>query len=1057
MSVKTVSVVVFLFICVSLSGQNIIVSGKVTGSNDSLPLIGANIIVKGTSTGTTADFEGNYSINVNSQLDTLVFSFVGMNPYEVAVGSNKIINVTLSDQAYQVDEVVVTALGITRQSKSLGYSVEKIDADEITKGNDRSFLNSLQGKVAGVNISSSSGAPGSSSRILIRGISSLGRSNQPLFIVDGVPVNNSFSGSESINGGTDFGNKANDINPEDIESISVLKGSAGTSLYGSRASNGVIIITTKKGKFNESASFTYSSNVTFEEPLRLVKYQNEYGQGINGDFVSYENMSWGPAFDGVVRFWGNEVDSSYRVKPYVALPNNVKEFFDIGQTYSNSVSISGGGQLAAYYISYSNVVSDGIFPTDADSYKRNTLSLRTEFKPTNKFSGSISLNYVNKKSKYVLTGQSESSVYNQVMQTPRDISLIELSNISDSYNTLDNYYSLYTVNPYFILNNNSSNYNEDRIYGNINLEYKFLENLKFQVRIGNDFSYERAKSWKTVIEPDGNNKYSAIYDPGEISKSTNYVSILNGDALLTYEKKLGSNFKLQIIAGSNVYESNTNNLYSNVSGLTIDSIYILSNTNESPYVYEYLTKKRLIGMYSNADLSYKDYLFLSLTARNDWSSTLSPGKNSFFYPGVSLGFVFTELIPTVQKILTYGKIRVGFAQTGNDAPLYRLSNTYVRGGVSDGYGAFMFPVSGINGYELDNLLGNPGLRPELRNEYEIGTDLRFLRNRIGVDFTYYNNNITNLIWDADISSTSGFTSKTTNLGKIENKGIELLLTIVPVKTRTLNWELSFNFAKNDNKLVYLNDYTEKVVITGIGVSGGQQINYVAKPGRPIGIFEARTILRDEEGRIVVDNQGVPRSTDDLVEYGDGNYDYTLGVGNVVTIGGISLSASFDIRQGGIMYSRTKDICAWAGTIPVTLYNDRQPFIVPNSVYEAGRDNQGNIIYKENTKPIDQEHLIEFWSNGGYESDGFALIDKSFIKLREVSVSYELSQKLLQKLPFKGLSINIVGKNLYLWTPDDQTYIDPEVSTFGTDLRSNFGEYSATPSTRSISCGLRVTF
>ncbi|HJX72311.1 MAG TPA: carboxypeptidase-like regulatory domain-containing protein, partial [Bacteroidales bacterium] len=389
-----------------VQAQNFRVSGVVISAEDSLSIPGVAVFIKGTETGTITNIDGYFTLDVPSDTSTLVFSFIGMQTQEMKIEGQRYLNIILSPQTYQLKEIVVTALGIRRDSKALGYSATSVNSEEITRSRDRSILNSLQGKVAGVDISSSSGAPGASTRILLRGISSLGGSNQPLFIIDGVPVNNGFSGSTSINGGTDFGNGVNDINPDDIESINFLKGSGGAALYGSRAANGVIVITTKKGQAGTEsrAEIAITSSVSFEEPLRLIQYQNDFGQGINGDAVSYENMSWGPRFDNKLRYWGNEVDNSLRVKAYTGLPNNVREFFNTGKSYNNSISFSNGNQQTSYYFSYSNILQDGIFPTNADSYNRHTFSFRGSTMLSDRFHATTSINYVKKNNKSVPTG-----------------------------------------------------------------------------------------------------------------------------------------------------------------------------------------------------------------------------------------------------------------------------------------------------------------------------------------------------------------------------------------------------------------------------------------------------------------------------------------------------------------------------------------------------------------------------------------------------------------------------------------------------------------------------
>ena len=1039
-----------------LNGQELQITGKVISAEDSLSLPGVAVYIKGTQTGVITDIDGIYTISAPYDTSILVFSFVGMQTKEVQIVGRKKIDVVLSPQTFQLNEIVVTALGIKRESKALGYSATSVASDEITESRDRSILNSLQGKVAGVDISTSSGAPGSSTRILFRGISSLSGSNQPLFVVDGVPLNNGFTGSTSINGGTDFGNGVNDINPEDIESITFLKGSGGAALYGSRAANGVVVITTKKGQAGTSAKpkIEIASSVMFEEPLRLIQYQNEFGQGIYGDAVSYENTSWGPIFDNKLRYWGNEVDNSLRVKAYSGLPTNVKEFFDTGKSFNNSISISNGNEYATYYFSYANITSDGIFPTNADSYDRNTISLHATTKISDRFSASTSINYVKKNNKSVPTGQGNQSVYNQVMQTPRDISLLELADIDSKWNNIDNFYSQYTVNPYFILKKNGNNNNADRLYGDLEFNYKFTNFLTATYRIGADVANDQLKQWRAKIDPKGPNEFTSIYEPGLDGESSSYVMQLNSDFILNFNKKIRS-FTLNAIVGHNLNQRNSKSIYAQVNNLTIDGFYQISNSSESPSAGESFAKRRLIGLYGSLDLSYKSVLFISGTARNDWSSTLPLGNNSFFYPSVNTSFVFTELLPQLSKIIPFGKIRASWTQVGNDAPPYLIYNVFTAAGHSDGYGYLSYPLTGINSFEVSNLIGNENLKPEITSEIEVGSDLRFFDNRIGIDFSYYDKTTTDLIWPAPLANSSGYSSKTINLGKLTNRGIEALLNLTPVRSKNFTWDLSFNFSKNKNKLVELTEGLDRIVFNGIAVDGGEQIYFVGKPGRPVGIFEGRTVLRDDQGRIVVDNTGLPKAADDLVEYGDREYKYIGGILNRFSYRGLSLSASLDIKQGGIMYSKTKEISVWAGTVPLTVYNMREPFIIPNSVYETGKDANGDPIYETNTIPIDANHIVDYWGNGGTQLDGISFIDKSYVKLREVILSYHFPASLISKIKLQGLELSVIGRNLLLWTPKSQTYIDPELTTFGTDLNGDFGEFGVEPTVRSVTFSLRI--
>jgi len=1043
-----------------LFGQARQITGTVIGEEDKQPIPGVTVIVPGTQIGTVTDINGVYTINVPGETDSLEFRFVGLETQRILIGDHNKIDIVLKSEVFKLKDVVVTALGITREAKSLGYSVTAVKSDDITKGNDHSVLNSLQGKVAGVNITSSSGAPGSSTRIMMRGVSSLTGSNQPLIVIDGIPVSNTQSGSSSINGGTDFGNKLNDINSEDIESVSILKGAAGTVQYGSRAANGVIIITTKKGNTNTKTVVSFNSSYTVEEPLRLVKYQNDFGQGLYGNSVLHENTSWGPAFDNKMHPWGNTVDTSIRVKVYRALPDNVKEFFETGKSYNNSISINGGNDQTTYYFSYSNITADGIFPTNADSYTKHTVTLNSSHKISKKFLTSASFNYIKKKSSFVPTGQGGQSVYNQVMQTPRDISLRENSDINSKWNNLDNYYSYYTVNPYFDLINNSNEHNEDRIIGSLEVNYSVLKNLNFLWRIGGDVSNEMDKMYREKINPEGNNQFASVYDPGVDAKSSLNQSQINNDLILTY-KYVAKSWSLELTAGNSINQRSTSGLSASASNLSLIGFPNLSNTTEGQLATEGYGLRRSVGLYGGADFSYKDFLFVSLNGRNDWSSTLPPGNNSFFYPGVNVGLVISDLFPSIRPILPYGKLRASIAKVGNDAPPYMVYSVYGPGFHSDGFGYLTYPLNNngknVNSYDIGDLITNENLKPELTEEYELGTDLRFLKSRLNVDFTYYHKATTDLIWPSPVPTSTGYRSQMENLGKMTNSGIEAMVTIIPVKKTNFQWEVSVNYTKNNNKLNYLNSELDKAVLNSLQIEGGQQILWEAIPGMPVGVFEARTPKYSNDGKMVVDNQGLPIADDKLKIYGNSQYKYFGGITNQITYKNVSLSAILDVREGGIMYSRTKEISLWAGTAPATVYNNRQPFIIPNSVVEVSTDNNGQPVYDENTKPIDRVNLVNYWGNGGSELDGADLIDKSFVKLREVVLSYSIPEKFLKEISISKLTLSLIGKNLLIWTPSDQTFIDPESTTFGNDLQADFGEYGASPSTRSLTIDLRILF
>lgn len=1053
----------FLLVALLLMGMQVIqaqkvITGKVTSADDGASIPGVQIVVKGTLHGTTTDIDGKYRITVPDKADVLIFTFVGMKNQEVKIGTKTIIDVVMTSDVMNIEGVVVTAIGVKKQEKNLGYSATQINADEIMKSRDRSPMNALQGKVAGVNISTASSSPGASTRVISRGFSSLTGSNQALYVVDGVPINNSSIGSTDLNGGTDFGNRGNDINPDDIESISFLKGSSATILYGSRAANGVIVITTKKGKDpvktekKKGADITFTSTFFTETPLRLPTFQNQFGEGFNGKPDLIENTSWGPKFDGVNRVWGHVVNNQQQIKPYVALPNNVRDFFDVGTSFDNSISISNSNDKSSYFFSYSNISSDGIFPTDADSYKRNTISLRGTSKLDNNFTSSGSISYVKKRSKFVPTGQDQ-SVYDNIMQTPRDISIVDQEDYNSKWYNLDNYYNGYAANPYYVLNEHGNDFNEDRVFGNIGLDYKFNSWLNASWKIGSDVANSQLKEWRAITNY-VRNDYND--DPGTVSEQTFFNREFNSDLILNFNRNLSEDFELGGLIGWNVNQRNTKTLSTEVIGLNIPYFYNLSNSSSTPSVAEATMKRRLYGLYMSADINYKKYLNFQINARNDWSSTLPEENRSFFYPGANVSFIFSEFYPEITNIIPFGKVRMGWAQVGNDANPYLIFNSFTQANYADGYRGLDWPLGGINALTVGNTIGNPELKPEITSEFEIGTDLRFLNNRLGIDFTFYSKITTDLIYPVPLAYSSGYRFQTMNLGKISNKGIEVLLKGTPIKNKDFRWDISVNFSKNTNRLEELNDE-----LTKVDLGGTSRLGFVAVPGQPLGMFEGAVALTDGQGHIVVDASGLPIADPENQILGSSQYDWMAGVSNNLSYKNLTLSFSFDIRQGGLMYSRTKEIMYFAGTAPATTYNDRQPFIIPNSV-QAVYDANGTITgYTENTTAISHEAatLYQYYDQtrgaGNFAREW--LIDKSFIKLREVVITYTFPKKWLAKTPFGNASFSLIGRNLLLFTPEDNHFIDPELTTFGNDLNADYGEYSAAPTTRSFGASLRFTF
>jgi TonB-linked SusC/RagA family outer membrane protein len=988
--------------------------------------------------------------NVPANGKTLVFRFVGYQTIELAIAGSQL-NATLQAETQKIDEVVVTALGVKRSQKSLAYSASQVKNDDITKSADRSAFNALQGKVAGVTISSASGAPGSSTRVVLRGYSSISGSNDPLY--DGVPISNSAGASStSLDGGYDFGNRANDINPDDIAEMSILKGASASALYGSRAANGVIMITTKTGKNKEKVNISYNGSVTFTTPLRLPQMQNRFGQGWNNQFSYIENGSWGPKFDGVNRLWGNVVDNQQLYKPFEAQKNNLKDFYEVGQSYNNSVAISGGTEKVTFYTSYSNISDNGNLPGNNDTYNRNTFTTRATLKGK-KFTASSSINYSNKAVEAIPGGQGY-TVYNNLMQIPRDISIVDMKDYNNKFYNIDNYFTPYSItNPYYTLDKYKAQTNEDRIFGNIELTYEFNSWLKGIIRTGLDVTSSQTQESEPITKPKGNNS-TGKQEPGSYTEYSSMLREYNIDAMLLFNKDINEKFHVNATLGYNINDRKSRNLSAGVASLDIPDFYNLSNSSATPSVSGTMSQRRLLGVYGTFEGSYNNYLFLTAGVRNDWTSTLPKDKNSFIYPTFGSSFLFTDAFPSLKGVLSYGKVRVGWGQTGNDPSAYSLKSVYTSGlAISYPFGTISFPFGGVNAFRESAIIGNPGLKPELTSEIEFGAELKFLDNRIGTEFTWYKRNTKNQIQLVPIANSTGYGSQWMNLGNVENKGMEFLLTLVPVRTKDVTWTLSANYSFNDNKVIELSDLLQKV-----SIGGTSAIGFVAIKGRPLGLYEGRDYKKTPEGKVIVDGNGLPILSDQKEIIGESQNNYNLGVSSELKVGNFSLSGTVDYRDGGQIFSRTSEINYFVGNAPQTIYNDRLPFVYPNSVqaYTVNQNGVNKEVYVENYTPISSTKMADFYNNGGFGADRSSLIDKTFLKLREVVVSYTLPNKLL-KGAVNSVQLSVVGRNLLMWTPSSNKFIDPETTSFGNDLSGNYGEYSGAPSVRSFSVNLKVSF
>lgn len=1062
MSKRLTMMLAGLFLCVGVALAQTRVSGTVTSSEDGLPVIGASVVIIGTNQGTTTNVDGKFTLSVPAGAKLRVSS-VGMQTVELSPSAN--MSIVLVPEDNTLKDVVVTALGIKRSAKALGFSATAVKGDEIAAARTNDIMSSLSGKVAGVAITSSSSDPGSSKSVIVRGVSSLGGTNQPLYVIDGVPLTNSaVYSNDGLNSGYDFGNGASAVNPDDVESMTILKGAAATALYGSRAANGVILITTKSGaQQKKGVGIEYNGGLQWETLLRLPQMQNEFGMGWYGEKTDIENGSWGPRFDGSMLRYGNIYDSSQKMKSYVPIKNNMRDFFDTGFRYSNGVSFNGATDASSYFVSLSQIHEDGIIPTDADSYNKYTFSARGSHKIKN-VTFSTSLNYAYQRNNFVTTGQGAASMYNNITQTPRDISIVELKNLDDPFNTPGYYYTPYGVtNPYYILENYKNEFESERFYGKLQIDYDFLKYFKLTYRLGLDTSTEHhdmgVPNLSAMFTDTPNWKDALSKLTGSVSEQTTRRREINHDLMLTFDKDVYTDLHLNALAGFNGNERKYNYLYGAITNLTIPTWYNLTNTAEKPTLDTYQQTRRLMGVFGQAELAWRNMLYLTLTARNDWSSTLPKGNRSFFYPGVTASWIFSELLnEDVRKVITYGKLRAAWGKTGNDARPYMTNSVFAQSlANSSGWWDAAFPyVNGNwNAYTVGNVLGSATLSPEMTTETEIGLNMVFFQNRLSFDVSWYNRNTDKQIFSLDMDPATGYTAQNINLGKVRNRGIELLVSGTPVKYRDFSWDISWNFTKNWSKVISLPESLGGSTLI-YGLSGGTGL--YAETGKELGIFKAYVPVRDPAtGKVVVDNAGLPLKDATQQIVGSMNYKYLMGINNTFRYKGVSLSIDLDIRHGGKMFSRTKNINYFVGNAIQTAFNGRNPWIIPNTVVQSGTDAEGNPIYVENTTPLDATNIYNYWNNGGTDLDAGFLVDKSYVKLRSVVLSWDLPKKWLAGTFLADVRLSFFGNNLLLWTPSSNTFIDPELTSFGNDLSGNYGEYSANPSSRRFGFNLTVKF
>lgn len=1048
-----VLVIAFVFLCNFAVAQRTI-TGTVISSEDRQPVIGANVMVEGTKTGTVTDVEGKFSLAVDGAAKNIVITYVGMKKKVMPVGSSNELNVAMDIDQSTFDDVVVTALAVKREQRSLGYGTTTLKGDELNKVSQSSALTALQGKVAGAQITNSTGAPGGSTKVTLRGGSSFTGDNNALIVVDGVPIDNSnFGFDDVLNNQYDAGNRGNDINPQDIESVTVLKGAAAVALYGQRGANGAVLYTTKKGKLTQGSGkkfmVSFNTQTSFLSPLKLPVRQTEFGQGGEMAPDSRENFNWGPKLDGVVRPWGQEVDGEQRVKPYTALPNSLRNFFNTGKTFNNNLSISGAGKGTQYYLSFNNYKYDGVFP--GTGYQRNSIRANVSHDFGDKLSSTITLNYNKTNGDLIVQGQSDFSPYFNLINIPIDIPIAENKDLSNKFNKPETYFGAYYQNPYWLIENQKNTNNVDRFNTNITLDYKPTDWLTFTGRFGNDvYSDARYQKWRKYSFV---NQENAKDYPGRYSEDIYRVNDINADVIIRAAKTFKEKYSISAMLGTNIYSRDVKNTYGETAGLAIEDQYSFDNSLSRPILTNSSLRKRLAGLYFDVNFGYKNFFFLDFTGRNDWSSTLPTNKNSYFYPGVSTSLVLSELIKVDPMVFSYWKVRASFAQVGKDADPYSLRNVFVTGSVGDGYNSSEIHSpfvsadgSSVLGYTLTNRLRNANLKPEISTTWEAGTEISFLKDRLSVDFTYYWKRTKNEIMAVPSAPSSGFTEQIINAGVLENKGVELAVRATPVSLKEgFKWEIYGTFTKNWSKVIQVSDNAEQLNIGGLS-----SMAIVIQKGQPYGTFYSITSERDPNGNPVVDElTGKPIMTSTPKVVGTFAPKWIGSIGSTLSYKGLRFNILFDAKIGGMFYSATKDIQQFVGSDPLTLYNDRNDFVVPNSVYK-GSDG----AYHPNTTPV---HYQDYWTNFIREDYATNLVSASYVKLREVSLSYAFPKKWMAKTKYiTNIELSLFGNNVWMWVPKSNTYADPEVNAYGAGNAQGFEFYNL-PSLRTFGFGAKFDF
>jgi len=1048
-------IILLALVCtVTAYAQQGTIKGTVLDENSTNSIIGATVRLKGQQGGTVTDAKGNFSLNAKTLPVTLLISGIGYKTQEIDVYEAEPITVNLAEEQNRLSEVVVTALGISKEKKSLGYTIQSLKNKDLENTKETNLLNSLTGKLAGVRITNSQGDMGSS-RIVIRGETSIAGNNQPLFVVDGVPVDNS---QLNYGGATrDFKNAIADLNPEDIESLSVLKGPNAAALYGSRAAHGVILITTKSGKGQKGLGVTLTSGITVSNVTTLPDYQNVFGQGSNGKFSYVDGKgagindgvdeSWGPKMDGrlIPQFYSNGV-----AVPFVAHPDNVKDFFNTGLTFDNGISVAGSDAKSDFRLGVNNQKQKGTVPNS--EVNKTNFTINSNYQLSKNIKVGVTADYIVTNAPTLPGGPSGNRAAGVMLQFLWFGRQVDINQLKNNWN--NNWNNSYYSNPYWNANYNTTSQQRNRLIGDIHLEAKIIDGLNFKFRTGTDYYNDRRKY--TI-------KYGTSGTPyGSYAEDAYTVDEKNTEAILQYTKKLNEDFSLDALAGFNVRNRSYANNYQKAPRLAVPDLYTLTNSRDALTSSNSFSNLRVYSGYASTQLGFKNYAYLNLTARNDWSSTLPSSNRSYFYPSINGSLVLSEALNLKSNTLDFLKLRGGWSEVGNDADPYQLSTVYNFQTAFDGN-----PIQTSSQKKL-----NPDLKPETTRSTEFGLESSFLKNRLHLDVAYYNTNSFDQILEIKTTAASGYTSQLINAGKINNHGIEIQLDGSPVQGRNFKWNVGLNYSSNKSKVEIL-DYDGKIQNYTIGSSGG--VDVLASVGKAYGTLYGTAYLRDASGNIVVGANGLPKADPQNRVLGHYTPDWLGGITNTLTYKHLELSFLIDASVGGKIFSGTNRTGNYTGVLAQTLpgrdaahgglnyYYPGNNAANTKTLLTGATAPNGEVVYDDgviftgvyangaaNTQVISAQEYYK----ASYNISEAYVYSSSFVKLREVKLTYNFNKKLIKKIGFEGASITATGRNLF-FIYKSVPNIDPETA-FSTGNAQGL-ESLALPTTRNFSFNVNLKF